>query len=473
MGLLARVCSLLRTKRLSDAPPVEKDVLPHPAYKDILLELQNLGEDIDLTAPFLLELERQDLFLDKYDALAYLLDRHPFPHNVNYILSCEERARGIAKLKSLPPNVQMDLTSFCNVECRFCKYKRGYHSPHMVTLEQIKAIEWFKFIKWLNFSAGTGESITNPQFIEIFDHIRNMYPRLQMEFLTNGIALKERVVDAIVGRLDRMHISMNASNEEDYHKAIKGGNWSIFSKNLRYLQAALRNADRPKISASFVMMRWNIEKAVQYLEFAADIGASLVLFHHYYTPYIHDIHGSDPTVIEDKFPKHESLYYHRELSDREFAKVKERAQELGIQVQLPVPFSEGQYNIAYASRTKDDALTVCPAPWQNMFILWGFKSKREEVTICCGLASDIGAFLERDEIASREGLMKVWNSPILQAYRRTVNGKRVNPICALCRKIDRFDPDALYPDQSLFYKYNELDIPPHLRSPARDNTGSG
>jgi MoaA/NifB/PqqE/SkfB family radical SAM enzyme len=467
MRLLKRLYNIFRTgidSSTHPVPPVPPAHVTHQVYIELLQSLQGVGEDSSIAEPLLIELECNNQFLGRYDVLTYLLERHPFPDNVNYLLACEERDRNVDIVKSVPPNVHMDLTSFCNVECRFCKYTRGYHSPQMITLDQVKAIEWFKHVKWLNFSAGTGESIMNPQFVDIFEYVRTTYPRLHIEFLTNGLALKESLTDLIVGRLDQMHISMNASNEEDYHKVIKGGSWRTFSKNLQYLQSALKNVDRPRITASFVMMRWNIERAVEYLEFAVDIGASFIMFHHYYTPYIRDIHSSDPRTIEEKFPKSESLYYHRELSDRVFAQVEERARQLGAEVKLPVPFSENQFHMAYAMRLTGEPLVACPAPWQSMFLLWGFKSMREEVTICCGLASDIGLFFDRDKIASRSGLMDVWNSPIMQAYRRTCNSKRKNPICALCRKVDRFDPDAHYPDQRLFFTFNGLEVPPHFES---------
>jgi hypothetical protein len=152
-----------------------------------------------------------------------------------------------------------------------------------------------------------------------------------------------------------------------------------------------------------------------------------------------------------------------------FAQVEERARQLGVEVQLPVPFSQNEFHMAYAMRLSGDPPSACPAPWQSMFLLWGFKSMREEVTICCGLASDIGVFFDRDKIAGRAGLMEVWNSPILQAYRRTCNSKKKNPICALCRKLDRFDPEATYPDQRLFFTFNKLDIPPHFEPVLHEN----
>lgn len=58
--------------------------------------------------------------------------------------------------------------------------------------------------------------------------------------------------------------------------------------------------------------------------------------------------------------------------------------------------------------------------------------------------------------------MSVRNSDTIRAYRRTVNGKTVNPICKMCREVDRFDPASTYPDQRSFFQFNKLPIPPHF-----------
>lgn len=440
-----------------------KDVLMHSVYKNIVNQLMGMGDDKDILTDILLQLEKKKIFLDKYDALLYLLYNHPKPHLVNYLLCNEEIKMKRETVNSFPPNVWMDLSSVCDVQCRFCKYVHGFLPKKFVTLEQVKSIEWFKYIRLLNFSAGTGETILNPQFLDIFNFVRDNFPHLHLTFLTNGLALNEKILETIAGRLDALHISMNASNEEDYNKMMQTGNWSVFYKNMKNMKKILKNYNKPLISASFVMMRWNIKNAINYLEFAVEHGASIVLFHHYYTHYINDLHSNNPTILSRKFPRSQSLYYDKELSDKIFEKVEKRAQELGVRIQIPVPFNCKKVFINYGMRSKEKPSQNCSAPWTNMYLLWGFKSKREEITICCGMASDIGVYFDRDEIATEKGLKKIWNSPIICAYRRTVNGEKINPICKMCREVDRFNPDSPYPDQRDFYIFNNLPIPPHFK----------
>lgn len=438
-------------------------VLREPAAREVAASLLALGDRPEDAIPLLRELDQQGEAADARKILIHLLERHPRPHNANRLLANDEMARGSTELVSLPVNVWMDLSNVCTVQCRFCKYVHKHHTPEHLSLEHVQSIEWLKYVSLLNMSAGTAESIANPDFVRIFTWIRETYPHLHMTLLSNGKTLDEKILRALRGNLDQLHVSMNAGNEEDYERVIKDGSWKRFSRNLATMKELFRGAGRPHVTGSFVMMRWNVDRAVQYLEFAHEHGADEVLFHHYYVPYIRDLHEGNPSVLGEKFPKEQSLYFEPERSDEVFAKVVERARELGVTVRVPPPFSEGRRHILFGVRSHDAPPEDCAYPWTNLYLLWGFKSRREEVTICCGMASDLGVFFDRDEIATLDGLRRVWNAATLQAYRRTVNGSQTNPICQKCRTVDRFDPASEYPHQAEFFEYCDLPVPEHHR----------
>lgn len=460
MSSLTALRSVVRRarRRLSGSP---WDGLQTGAGRDLAVALCGGGDDPGLVVPALRGLESQAIS-NRRDLLTGLLRTHPKPHHANRLLAEDEMARGSSELVSFPVNVWMDLSNVCTVQCRFCKYVHKHHVPEHLTLDHIQSIEWLKYVSLLNLSAGTAESIANPRFVEIFEWMRAAHPHLHLTLLSNGKTLDERILRALRDNLDALHVSMNAGNPEDYERVIKDGSWERFSRNLAAMKQIFAGSARPKVTASFVLMRWNLDRALQYLEFAHDHGAHLVLFHHYYTPYIRDLHQGSTAVLTEKFPREESLYYDRERADAMFDRIEERARELGVEVIVPPRFREpASSHIYFGVRTAGEPPPDCAYPWTNLYLLWGFKSRREEVTICCGLASDLGVFFDRDEIASESGLRAIWNAPTLQAYRRTVNGNTVNPICAKCRTIDRFDPDAEYPHQAEFFEYTGLPTPGH------------
>jgi len=445
-------------RRIAQAPLRR---LEHELSREIAATLVAEGDDPYVLIELLLDLERHGSEPDRRKTLIHLLHNHPAPHRVNHLLARDEMARGSAELASYPVNVWLDLSNVCTVQCRFCKYVHKHHAPEHLSLEHVQSIEWLKYTSLLNLSAGTAESIANPRFIEIFQWLRDTYPHLHITLLSNGKTLNEKIVRALAGNLDQLHVSMNAGNREDYDRMIEDGSWERFAGNMKTMRDIFRDHGRPRVTASFVMMRWNLDRAEQYLEFARNHGADQVLFHHYYVPYIRDLHDGNPGVLGRKMPQDESLYFDRDRSDEVFARVRRRADEMGIDVVVPVPFQKKDTPIYFGVRSQDGGPADCSYPWTNLYLLWGFKSRREEVTICCGLASDLGVFFERDEVKDLGGLKKIWNHPTLQAYRRTVNGSRINPICRKCREIDRFDPNAEYPHQAEFFEFNDLPIPRH------------
>jgi MoaA/NifB/PqqE/SkfB family radical SAM enzyme len=401
---------------------------------------------------------------DEYQLLQWLMENHPEPHWINYLLGLYEFEHAILEVRSLPTNVWMDISSICTVECRFCKYTHEQLPKQNVSLEQVKSISWLKYVRLLNLTAGTAEALANPEFIEIFDYLRDTFPHLHITLLTNGRTLNPEILEALRGRLDALHVSMNASSEEDYNRIIARGSWPSFLANMEAMKTIMAGVERPRITASFVMMRWNLDRALSNLEFASKHGANLVLFHHYYPSYVKDIHADLPS-LEQKFDERESLYFDRERSDLVFGQLAGRAKDLGVEVQVPPAFAtKVPANIYYGARSYLSPPKDCIYPWTNMYMLWGFKSKREEITLCCGLASDIGVYFDRDSVASIDGLRAIWNSPTMKAYRNTANGENTNPICKLCREIDRFDPTSTYPDQKEFFAFNNLPVPPHFSS---------
>jgi MoaA/NifB/PqqE/SkfB family radical SAM enzyme len=435
----------------------------NPVAIELRQDLVARGEKTADIDPLLHEMEEAGHIVDRYQLLQSLMPVHPRPHQMNYLLGQEEYKRGVAEMTAYPAYVLMDISNICTVECRFCKYVHNHQDKRWLTLEEIKTIEWLRYPLYLNFTAGTAEALSNPQFVPIFDYISSTYPHLIFGLLTNGRTLNEKVLQALEGRLHELHVSMNASSEEDYNQIIANGSWSLFSKHMKLVKAMAKRSNKPWLQASFVKMRWNIDRALKDLEFAAEHGARKVLFHHYYPNYIQDLHGGDSKVLAEKFGPEQSLYLDREKSDAVFSQVMDRAKQLGVDVEVPPPFHAAKVQILWGARTLETPPRDCTYPWTHIFMLWGWKSKREEILMCCGLASDTGVYFNWEEIFTKAGLFKTWNSPTMQAYRRTVNGNKMNPICALCRKADRFNPSGVYVDQRKFFEFTNLPVPPHFK----------
>ncbi|KJU83757.1 Fe-S oxidoreductase [Candidatus Magnetobacterium bavaricum] len=451
---------------LSDVPVTIYDndgALRHPVYRGLFTELWNMGDDEGIVKGLLAEMETKGVVLDRYHALIQLLQSHPAPHHVNTLLCSEEIREGIDEVKSFPTDVYLDISSVCNIRCRFCKCKAGMFPVEMVTLKQVQEIDWFKYIKVFAFYGGTAESLTNPEFLDIFNYVHDRYPHLHSILYTNGVGLNRKILTALAGKITNLHVSMNASNKKDYDTVIKNGNWKLFSDNMTAMAEIMKDRDKPFISASFVMMRWNLDSALECLEFARAAGASLVGLNHYVSGHTLKYHKDNSVVLNEKFSKENSLYYDKERSDRVFEKVRKRAEALGIQLVSPLPFNREDYFIDYSVRTLSRPSEICGNPWTHMYLRWGNISRKKEVWFCCAMAMDMGAFYDTNEILKAEGLMKVRNSSILRAYRKTVNGTNINPICTYCRHQDRFDPDSVYPpDQREFFEFNNMPVPQHL-----------
>ena len=161
------------SRKLVGRPVRLASPVTHAPYVQLLAELKGLDGDVTPAAERFIELERHGTLLSRYDALVDLLDSHSAPHWANYLLVMEEYKGSIDEVRSYPCYVWMDISSICSVECRFCKYTHEHLPRKSVSLEKVQAIEWLKYVRLLNLTAGTAEAITNPQFIDIFDQIND------------------------------------------------------------------------------------------------------------------------------------------------------------------------------------------------------------------------------------------------------------------------------------------------------------
>jgi MoaA/NifB/PqqE/SkfB family radical SAM enzyme len=445
---------------------VRQRELKNSVYRELLQELWQRGDDGVWLADELLRLENDGKLLDRYAALKHLLGAAPNPNHINALLCQWEIDRGMDTLSSFPLEMGLALTNRCNIRCRFCKYREGLLPQDFLTLGDIKRIEWFKYLSGFALNSSTAEPLVNPEFIPIFNYIREGFPHLNLSMFTNAVGLSEAVVHALAGRLDYLHISMNASNEADYNRVIERGSWRRFSSNMKTMARILKRHRRPLINASFVMIRSNIERAVEFVEYAAAHGAYRVALNHYIYGFNESCYGYDASEKPnpEKLDKTESLYYDKPRSDEFFSRALERGRQLGIEVDIPLPFSSPEKWINFTNRSAVSPPEKCLAPWTFMALRWGDLSLRPEVWICCGSALDTGIYYDRKEAFSADGLLRIRNCPELRAFRRTVNPPTVNPVCANCRSVDRFEPGTDYPpDQRGFYEYNGLPLPEHLR----------
>ena len=101
----------------------------------------------------------QKLLIDERNELYEEMIKSDTPHIVNENLNTFECKYKFEELLSFPLAVGINLTTTCNMQCKFC----SYHPKHLkqkstLTLVQFKAMKWLKYVSRISLFAGIGES---------------------------------------------------------------------------------------------------------------------------------------------------------------------------------------------------------------------------------------------------------------------------------------------------------------------------
>jgi MoaA/NifB/PqqE/SkfB family radical SAM enzyme/spore coat polysaccharide biosynthesis protein SpsF (cytidylyltransferase family) len=374
------------------------------------------------------------LYSDEEKFIAYLTklrETSQAPHRINAVLNRYEAERGRPHLRAFPISLGLNIMPICDVDCQFCSFSpQQMDNRDRVTLEEFKQLDWLKYVSELALWGGIGESLINPEFPKIFEYALERFPHLKIGLSTIGKSLKPAISDRLVGRLDFLNVSLNAARRETHAKIVKAGQFDRVVANLRYLmdQRKAKGATLPKVHLSMVIMRENVEEIVEFIDLAKDLGVDKAVFSHYLT-----------TTIEGnrKVGEESSLYHHQELTDELILRTKERAERLGVDVQLPLPFSVKDYHILFSARSESGPSGDCFLPWTNCYLSVDERGHREMLFCCSGMYLRTPYDIHQLDEAN---FMKLWNGPVPQHFRKTTNVPDGNPLCTFCKTEDRFDP---------------------------------
>lgn len=137
--------------------------------------------------------------------------------------------------------IDIELTSFCNIECKGCFRVLSEHADkilnkHYIDLETIKLRfkkEMFPNIKIINFCGSVDEPVTHPQFFDIIKHFADW--NCHINVATNGSLRTEKWWKELAAIMPKSHkvtwgIDGSDSLSEKYRK---GSNFEKVQRNFR------------------------------------------------------------------------------------------------------------------------------------------------------------------------------------------------------------------------------------------------
>jgi radical SAM protein with 4Fe4S-binding SPASM domain len=228
--------------------------------------------------------------------------------------------------------VVTDLTTFCNLKCRFCYF--SVDSDWETTrisheLFQSRFGPCADRIKTIGLSCANESLVARKSdLFRIFDFVKEQ--RIPESFLiTNAVLLSREISEKLVETgITSLQVSLDSHVKETFEAIRVGAKFETVVENVRaFVQHRReRKASLPLLQVNCVLMRCNIEQMPEFVDFIAELGADLIDFRHV-------------VLYEGLGLEGQSLLAHKELTNRSLAVIRAKCAEHGIGISaLPEPF---------------------------------------------------------------------------------------------------------------------------------------
>lgn len=216
--------------------------------------------------------------------------------------------------------VYIELTNRCNLNCSIC-YRRSWHEkPQDMEDEMILSI--YEETKGRDVEivlGGIGEPTCSPNIYKAIELFKNH----KLTLTTNGTLLDEKLRAFIIGKVDKLVVSIDGCDEK-FHE-IRGFDIGKLIDNLHALNVlkTINKTDIPQLVIEFVASKDNIDGVFGVIDLASELNASNLI-----------VSNLIPQNIEDS---NQILYtrYENQAMKEYFHKIRIHSFKKGIIVTLP------------------------------------------------------------------------------------------------------------------------------------------
>lgn len=318
--------------------------------------------------------------------------------------------------------VQLETSGHCPLQCTMC-YRQNYEDEPQeghLSRELLEALR--PQLRGLEHAdlGGWGEPLAHPDLPDVIRAFRDADVPYII-FATNGLLLSDEMAERLIeSGLTDLNISLDAARDRTHAQLRPGSDLQKLLPRVRRLRELRERhgSDTPRIQASFVMMRSNIEEFPEFVDLMADHGVDEVV--------ARNCIAFKPEELPELL--YEGFYDNQvdvDLRDRMLREAKQRGRARGI----PILFI-GPLTITHSFGECFCRATTTP------FVNWN-----GEVSPCCFLGYPVNR-LKCDLTVVNHGVVtfgnlrdapleQLWNSPGYVSFRHRHEAGD-EPLCEDC-----------------------------------------
>ncbi len=293
-------------------------------------------------------------------------------------------SRTLPETVNIPRNIQLELTTRCNLKCINCPRKDIPIKD--MTFDEFKIIlSNFPRVSGISY-LGLGETFLNNDVFEITKYAKSK--GIQVTAFTNGSMLVKQMRKKILDSgFDHVIFSVDGALKETHERIRPGSNFDSLKEIIRNLKSEAKAVNNPvKLGFSVVRTRSNVEELPGIIELASELGIDGVLIEDVEVVFEKQFYPSDYNWL-----RKEALHLASDEEKKGFKKIIcltiKKAKQAGIEIYmdktlLPLRKRGG-----------------CKFPWQFV----GVRANGE-ISVCCliGVFSNGNIF--------EQSLSEIWNN---------------------------------------------------------------
>jgi MoaA/NifB/PqqE/SkfB family radical SAM enzyme len=335
----------------------------------------------------------------------------------NAVLNDTEYRTGRSRLASYPPYLRVTSEVRCNIPetsqaCTYCAWdwaKSMERESPTFSPDTLDELGGFYAKAHSIGDCSIGEPTMNRRLGEVLSRFDKDGKRFS--FTTNGQLLVERTRQQLLGKDIDVYVSIDSASAQGF-KRYRDDRFEKIIANLRLLCSdKRRHHNLPKVIASFIAMRSNVEEIEPYIELMKDVGVDFIKLRSLY------LDDNVAPVVTNNGYRFE--YYSEVLSCTELADFATRARSCAARNDLPVYVEWEQFE----PKTKTEGQPLCAEPWKTLYVL------ARGIMPCAYATEPLAKWQEQGDQSLEEFLRDVFNSDEYQSLRGELAAGRLAPYC--------------------------------------------
>ena len=328
--------------------------------------------------------------------------------------------RVFPKLAPYPKQIELEVTTACNLKCSFCEHTYWKEKARHLSYEQfLHIMEMFPDLRWIGLT-GIGSGFLNPRYMDMIRFLKEER-KSYVEFFDHFHRLSRGQLEELVDLgVDKIWVSLENARAETYNEARKGSDFDTVLRNLNQLIDIKldRRSPLPELWFHFIVMRENVDEMVEYVDMVADMTQRI---RHLSPPLIYFTNLLGFEEVKDSciiVPEEQRRIVEQRCRDRKV-------------------FYAWNENI-----TRDKPMAQC-TKWTEPFILVS-----GHLQPCCALnEANQRPYQEKHAFMNvfEEDFHDFWHGQGMKAFRQTMRSGGLNDVCRHCHVYHHPDTARISP----------------------------